>query len=300
MMAQLVHRIIPTNGIRLHVVDAGPEDGPPVILLHGFPEFWYGWRKQIDPLAEAGFRVLAPDQRGYNLSDRPSGLSAYHMGELVADLCGLLDALGLERASVVGHDWGAMVAWLCALWHPERVEKLAILNVPHPAAVLPTLLRKPEQLLRSLYFLFFQVPRLPEAILRNDDWELLVSTMCASSQPGAFLDEDIELYRRAWWREGAMTAMLNWYRAYARVPPALPPDPGIRIPALILWGVRDFALVKELATASLAFCDRGQLVFFDDATHWLQHEEAGEVNRLLIDFLKSGHDENEFHRETRI
>ena len=288
MKANLAHRTIQANGLRLHAVEAGPEDGPPVILLHGFPEFWYGWREQIGPLAAAGFHVLAPDQRGYNLSDKPAGVAAYCLEALVADVFGLMDACGWDRAALVGHDWGALVAWMAALWRPGRVARLGILNVPHPAAVPRVLLTHPEQLLRSGYILFFQIPRLPEAILRNGDWGPVVKMLRASSRPGAFLDEDVERYRRAWWRAGAFTAMLNWYRALVRWPPEIPPDPRLRLPALILWGVHDIALVRALAPASLSLCDNGKLVFFEHATHWLQHEEPAKVNRLLIEFLKNG------------
>ena len=152
-------RFVPANGLRLHLVEAGPEDGPPVVLLHGFPEaLWYGWRRQIGPLAEAGFRVIVPDQRGYNTSDKPRGVAAYRVETLAADVAGLLDTLQLERASVVGHDWGAVVAWWLALARPERVSRLAILNVPHPAVMRRHLLSSPRQALRSWYVFFFQVP----------------------------------------------------------------------------------------------------------------------------------------------
>jgi len=125
-------RLVETNGVRLHIAEGGPADGPLVLLLHGFPEFWYGWRKQIPALMEAGFHVVAPDQRGYNLSDKPRGIDAYRVGVLAGDAFGLMDAFGHERASVVGHDWGAAVAWRMALQRPERVERLGIINVPHP------------------------------------------------------------------------------------------------------------------------------------------------------------------------
>ena len=159
------HKLIATNGITLHAVTAGPEDGPLVLLLHGFPEFWYGWRRQIPALAAAGFRVLAPDQRGYNLSDKPRELSAYRLDALAADALGLIDAAGRERAFVVGHDWGAMVAWWLALVAPQRVERLAILNVPHPYVFRRHLMNDAEQQKRSIYAGFFQLPWLPQSAL---------------------------------------------------------------------------------------------------------------------------------------
>lgn len=283
----LTESMITTNGIRLHVMQAGPQDGPLVVLLHGFPEFWWGWKYQIEPLALAGFRVAVPDQRGYNLSDKPQGLDAYRLNRLVEDVTGLIHALGYERASVVGHDWGAAVAWSLAALHPEMVEHLAILNVPYPAVAFRGAFRHPDQFLRSAYIAFFQIPLIPEAILRNNNWELMVRTLQRTSRPGTFSEADFEHYRSAWWRKGAMTAMLNWYRAFIRRPPQIPDRPVIQVPTLVLWGKKDFALNPHLARASIDLCPQGQLVYFDEASHWLQHEEPAAVNARLLDFLRS-------------
>ncbi len=144
--------------VRLHYVEAGPLDGPPVVLLHGFPDFWYSWRHQIPPLAAAGFRAIAPDMRGYNLSSKPADISAYEARRLAGDIRALIRERGLERACVAGHDWGAAVAWVLAMRHPETVERLAILNVPHPRRMLEALRRPGRQLLRSWYMFFFQLP----------------------------------------------------------------------------------------------------------------------------------------------
>ena len=280
------HKLIPTNGITLHAVTAGPADGPLVLLLHGFPEFWYGWRRQIPALAAAGFRVLAPDQRGYNLSDKPRGLAAYCLDELAADALGLIDAAGRERAFVVGHDWGAMVAWWLALVAPQRVARLAILNVPHPQVFRRRLRSDPEQQKRSLYAGFFQLPWLPEAALRAGDWRVAEQAMRGSSQPGAFSDEDMVEYRRAWARPGAMTAMLNWYRALAQRPPDDPPSPRVVVPTTIIWGLKDFALRGEMAAESAAECDDAELIELPDNTHWVQHEAPELVNETLITRFK--------------
>jgi epoxide hydrolase 4 len=274
------------DGIRLHAVQAGPVEGPLVILLHGFPEFWYGWRGQIGPLAAAGFRVIVPDQRGYNLSDKPQGLEAYRLNHMVADLVGLIQAAGRDKAFVVGHDWGGVVAWALAALYPGWLERMAILNVPDLGIFFRVAFRHPDQLLRSAYGYFFQIPRLPEAVLRNDDWALLVQAMQRTSRPGTFTEADFERYRQAWWRAGAMTGMLNWYRAFLQRPPRIPSRPRIDVPTLILWGARDFALNRNLANASLELCTDGRLVFFEEATHWLQHEETGRVNELLLRFLE--------------
>ena len=279
------HHYIETNGIRLHVAQAGPADGPLVILLHGFPEFWYGWRRQIEPLARAGYRVWAPDQRGYNLSDKPQGLAAYDIAELARDVVGLIDASGRQKCFLAGHDWGAAVAWTVALSYPERIEKLAILNVPHPAVMFRTLRSSPAQLRKSWYMFFFQIPLLPEAMLRTNDWAGAVEMLRRSSLPGSFTEQDFEQYRQAWWRKGAFTSMLNWYRAIIQHPPAMPADPRLRLPTLVLWGKRDIALSHEMAQLSIDLCEDGQLIFFENATHWVQHDEAEAVTAYLIGFF---------------
>lgn len=284
---ELEHSYIDTNGIRLHVVQAGPKSGIPVMFLHGFPEFWYGWRKQIPVLAAAGCRVIVPDQRGYNMSDRPSGIKAYCMDTLVGDVLGLIKALDYEKVNLVGHDFGALVAWMLAIKHPERLHRLSIINVPHPAVMRRFLTRDLDQMRRSLYALFFQLPWLPETILRLGDGRVAASGMRRTGKPVAFTDEDIKRYREAWSPPGAMTAMLNWYRAAARYPSELTDGTRVSVPALILWGVQDFALSRRMARPSLDYCDDGKLIFFPDATHWVQHEEADEVNRQLLAFFFS-------------
>ncbi len=286
--------LIATNGVTLHAVVAGPEDGPLLVLLHGFPEFWYGWRKQIPALAAAGYRVVAPDGRGYNLSDKPKSVEAYEVSELVADLNGLINALGRDKAYVMGHDWGAAVAWQFAITQPERVEKLVILNAPHPEVFLTTLRSDPEQLLKSWYMLFFQLPLLPERLSRLGGWRAPTRALVTTSRPGTFSAEDLARYREAWSQPGAFSAMLNWYRALFRRalfksrPRAAETPSRVQVPTLVLWGVRDRFLSAEMAAKSVALCDDGRLVTFGEATHWLQHEEAEEVNRLSLEFFSSG------------
>jgi epoxide hydrolase 4 len=277
---------IETNGIKLHVVLAGPENGQPVILLHGFPELWYGWRKQIPVLADAGYRVIVPDQRGYNLSDKPRGVKSYRMDMLVADILGLINKLGYQKVNLAGHDWGAAVAWEVAIRYPERLNRLGILNVPHPA-VMRNFLRRgdPEQLRRSWYIFAFQVPWLPEYFLRKDDWRITVRALRGSGKIHTFSNEDIADYKKAWSQPGAMRAMINWYRAAVRYWPKLPKNVCIKVPTLILWGMKDVALSHRMARPSLDYCVNGKLVFFEDATHWVQHEEAEDVTKYLMNFL---------------
>ncbi len=281
----LEHITLPTNGIRLHVVQCGSRYGSLVILLHGFPEFWYGWRRQLQPLADAGFRVWAPDQRGYNLSEKPWGISAYRLDELAQDVLGLINAAGVEKCCLVGHDWGGIVAWWVAAHYPGRLHRLAILNAPHPAVMAHTLVHSISQLGRSWYMFFFQIPAFSEAILRNADWEQVVRMLKAGSKPDSFTRQDVDLYRQAWWRKGAFTGMLNWYRAALQLPPNLRGDLRIRVPTLLLWGAQDIALGSEMAEPSLDQCEEGRLVLFENSSHWVHLDEAEAVNKHLVDFL---------------
>ncbi len=275
------------DGVALHAVAAGPEDGPLVLLLHGFPEFWWGWRRQIGPLAAAGFRVLAPDLRGYNLSDKPRRLEAYALDTLAADVAGLIAAEGRDAAHLVGHDWGGILAWGTAARHPERVRRLAVLNAPHPDTLGPEMLRHPAQALRSAYVGFFQLPLLPEALLRAGDFALLRRSMAASARPGTFSRADLDRYAEAWARPGALTAMLDWYRAL-RLRPRGDAPRRIRAPALVVWGARDLFLGRHLAEAALALCDDGRAEVLGGATHWVHLEEPAAVNAALVRFFGRG------------
>jgi epoxide hydrolase 4 len=274
------------NGaVTLHAVAAGRKNGPVVLLLHGFPEFWYSWHKQIDPLAAAGFRVIVPDQRGYNLSSKPSGVKSYALKELVSDILAIADQLGQRRIFLAGHDWGAAVAWSVALLHPDRVAKLAILNVPHPSVMWRYLMKNRRQLRKSWYMFFFQLPFLPEAFFAARNFRNGVASLVRSSRPGTFSGDDLAQYRAAWSQPGALAAMVNWYRAAFRHRTPFP-DRTVRVPTRILWGVRDAFLMAEMAQESLRYCALAELIIFSDATHWLQHEEPARVSELLIDFFR--------------
>jgi pimeloyl-ACP methyl ester carboxylesterase len=281
----LDHGSADTGEVSLHYVTAGPEDGDPVVLLHGFPEFWYGWREQIPALQAAGYRVIVPDQRGYNRSDKPSGLDAYTVDTLARDVVGLLAALGYDSARVVGHDWGAGVLWRTVLCHPDCVERAVVMNVPHPAVFRRFLTSEPRQLANSYYRLLWQLPVVPELALRAGGWRGLRWFIDTSNRDDTFTRTDIERYRDAWSRPGAITAMLNWYRALLRRDVEDPPTTAVRVPTLILWGRADPYLMPEMAGASAEYCRNGRLEWFRDATHWLQHEVPGRVNQSLLDFL---------------
>jgi epoxide hydrolase 4 len=271
--------------VRLHYVEAG--EGPLVVLLHGFPEFWFSWRFQIPALAAAGFRVVAPDMRGYNLSSRPSRVAAYDTDRLAADVHDLIRERGAERALVAGHDWGAAVAWVAAMNHPEVVERLAILNVPHPRRMLHGL-RRPRQLARSWYILFFQLPWLPERTARARDWWGWRRLFEKEAKPGAYTPEDIERYVEAWSRPGAPTGMLNYYRAALRQTPGRAEGRmrPIEAPTLVIWGQRDRHLGAELAEPEHADVPNLEgVVRLPEASHWVHHDEPERVSKLLVDFF---------------
>jgi len=284
MNLALEHLTLPINGVTLHVVLAGPPDGQPVVLLHGFPEFWRGWLHQIEPLAAAGYRVIIPDQRGYNLSQVPQGVQHYSLDELNKDVLGLLDHFGIERVYLVGHDWGAAVAWTVALQAPQRVKKLGILNVPHPAVMLNFIGKNPRQMLKSWYIGFFQIPGLADWLMRLGNFAGVIKLLRASGKPSTFSEADLDEYRKAYAASGGLTGMINWYRALLRFRPSMPRNVRLKMPVLILWGKQDVALSYAMAEESLRFCPDGRLVTFENATHWVQHDEAQAVTENLLRF----------------
>ena len=285
-------RIVEANGLRFRVIQAGPAGGRLVLLLHGFPEGALCWRHQIGALAQAGYRVWAPDQRGYGESARPAGVRDYRLPLLAADAFALVDAAGAVSAHVIAHDWGGAVAWWMAQARPDRIERLAILNCPHPAVMRRALLTNPRQMLRSWYTAFFQLPWLPEALLGARDGALLARGLRTSGrkEKPAFTEAELAEYRRDWRRPGALRAMINWYRA-ARYPLRMggrvgaAAAPKVQPRTLLLWGRRDRALGAELAQPTLARCADARLVWLDQATHWLQHEEPERVNAELLAHL---------------
>ncbi|MFC5280083.1 alpha/beta fold hydrolase [Halorubrum rubrum] len=266
------------NGVRVHVVTAGDPDAPLVVLLHGHPDFWYGWRDQIGPLVEAGFRVLVPDQRGCNLSEAPEGIDAYRLSELTVDVRGLIRSEGRESAHVVGHDFGGFVAWNVALRRPSVVDRLGILNVPHPTVYRETLRSSLRQILRSWYVWFYQLPALPEWALGRNDMANMVESLEVTSNPGTFDEETIERYRAAW-RHTGVEPRVNWYRGFRRSEP--PSADVVAPPTLICWGEDDIALLPSMAEESLGYCDDARLRTFPDASHWVHHEREAVTDALV-------------------
>lgn len=272
------------NGIGMHLATAG--HGPLVVLLHGFPEFWYSWRYQFPVLAEH-LRVVAPDQRGYNLTEKPP--HGYDIETLTTDVAALIRALGYQRAHVVGHDWGGAVAWWLAITRPELVDRLVIMNAPHPATFRQAMQNNWRQRLRSWYMLFFQLPRLPEAAFRlGDYWALEQSFRRDTTRPEAFTDEVMARYKQAASRPGALTAMINWYREALGLSTWRATgrrDLILRVPTLVIWGERDRYLGRELNDDLRRWVPELTLRYIPDASHWVQQDRPEEVNRYLLEFL---------------
>lgn len=284
-------RRIDVGEVRLAVTEAGDPSGEPVLLLHGFPELGHSWRHQLPALAAAGYHAVAPDLRGYGGSDRPAAVDEYAAPKLLGDVVGLVRALGHDSAHLVGHDWGGGLAWALAGTRPDLVRSLTILNAP-VAQVSARLRREDaEQRARSWYMLLFQFAGVAETWLSQDDFANLRAFVFDDAAPGAFPEEDREVYLDALRRDGALTAALNWYRA--NMPPAAwlrdPPDPpAVPVPTMIIWGEADSNMGAALLERS-AQTVTGPLRVerLPGVSHWVQQEVPDRVSSLLIDFLGS-------------
>ena len=281
MTSDIRHDRVTNGAVTLHVVRAG--SGPPVVLLHGFPENWSSWRHQLLPLADAGFTATAPDLRGYNESDAPVGVAAYAIDQLVSDVAAVVRATGHARAHVVGHDWGGILAWHFAAAHPDLLERLVILNAPHPSIFLRHV-RRPPQLFRSWYAAFFQLPLLPERALRAFDFAALRRLFRTTpARKNTFSNQDIDYYIQGLSRPGGLTAALNYYRASVRHPSTRRARTDAE--TLIIWGEQDVALTIGLLDGVERYAPHARIERIADAGHWVQNEAPERVTRLLVDFL---------------
>lgn len=280
-------KYITIDDVTLHCKVAG--SGKLMILLHGFPEFWYSWRQQIPALAEH-FTVAVPDMRGYNQSSKPKGIYHYRPEALVNDVCGLIKALGHEKAIIVGHDWGGAVAWWFASLYPEMTERLIVLNMPHPAELQKQLLTNWAQLKRSWYIFFFQLPYLPERYLTKNLRGFFTQALrgwCYNKN--AFSDADIDAYVQAYNQPGAFTTPINYYRASWRYPIKANGRKPVKItaPTLLLFGENDKALGKELTYNTQNYCAGSlQILYQPQCSHWIQHERPNWVNSQILAFCE--------------
>jgi epoxide hydrolase 4 len=290
----LTHEFAEVNGVRLHYARAG--QGKLMLFVHGFPEFWYAWK---DLLPEFGrdHLAVAPDMRGYNLSSKPANVANYAVPLLVDDLRALAKSLGHEKFTLVAHDWGGGVAWSLAINHPECLEKLVIINAPHPALFERELNRNPAQQAASQYMLLFRTPK-AEAILAANNYAFLVDTVLTRGlKKGHFNEEDKQAYLTAWAQPGALTGSLNWYRAAGIGPPvgeakarSFEPSAAaakVNVPTLVIWGERDVALVKENLDGLEQFVPDLRVRHIPDGTHWVIHEQPKVVAGYIREFIES-------------
>lgn len=255
-----------------------------MLMLHGFPEFWYSWRHQIPEFAQ-NYQVVALDLRGYNDSDKPTDPKAYRMQELTADVTGVIQALGHDRCTLVGHDWGGSIAWNIADRTPQFLDRLIVLNFPHPARFAAGLMT-PQQLMRSSYIFFFQLPLIPEWVIQSFDYRLITQMFEDTAvSPNAFSSEDIRAYREAIAKPGALTAMLNYYRNILDSGLVRQSWSRIEVPTLMIWGEQDVALGKELTHNTEEFVKDFRIRYIPDAGHWVQQDQPQQVNQFIHEFL---------------
>ncbi|PVD33365.1 hypothetical protein C0Q70_04619 [Pomacea canaliculata] len=268
-----VHGYAHLEDVRLHYVTNGSEDKPLLLLVHGFPEFWYSWRYQLKEFHD-NYRVVAVDQRGYGDSDKPNGVHNYTVATLVSDLRELVTTLGCKKCTVVGHDWGGIIAWAFAQTTPDMVERLIILNCPSSAAYVKHCSNGLSQLKKSWYMTLFQVPRVPELFLSTEDYAALT------------------LFHSKTYGSNGFTAPLNYYRALLRYPQFAfirlqSPQLRVTCPTLIIWGCNDAALDKELAALSAETVEGDVTVkYIEDCSHWTQMDRPEEVNKYMREFLE--------------
>jgi len=282
------------SGLNMQVARAGQGAGKPlIVMLHGFPECWYSWRHQIRALAPH-FECVAPDLRGYGETEAPIGIENYSLDKLVGDVADLIEACGHRGAIVMAHDWGGAIAWAAALQRPEIVERLIVMNCPHLKKFRDNLLGNPRQMLKSWYILFFQIPWLPEALLRARDFAAIKRILRDSAvQKSAFSDEDLAHFCAAFRNRYSMTAAINYYRALFRENVRHRKEPEwmerkISAPTMVIWGEQDVALRKELTFGMKElFTGSFEIHYVSDSGHWVQQEKPEVVNEHLLKFLTS-------------
>ena len=292
----LRHEYADVNGIRLHYVTAG--EGKLIMFAHGFPEFWYEWKNQLAEF-ERDYQAVAPDMRGYNLSSKPTDVDQYQVNYLVEDLRVLAEHLGHKRFILVGHDWGGAVAWAFAIYHPDCLEKLIIINGPHPGVFERELRENPAQQRASQYMLVFRSPK-AEQILSADNYAALVDAVLGEGlKQGYFTEEDRKAYIEAWSQPGALTGGLNYYRAAGVGPPTSEAahwragdstasglsSLTVKVPTLVIWGEKDEALLTGNLEGLDRFVTDLTMKRIPDGSHWVIHEKPGLVNSYIRDFI---------------
>ena len=290
----LKHEYADVNGVRLHYVTAGK--GKLIMFVHGFPEFWYEWKNQ---LAEFGrdYQAVAPDMRGYNLSSKPEAVDQYQVKYMVEDLRALAEKLGHKKFILVAHDWGGAIAWAFAIAHPDYVEKLVIINAPHPGVFQRELRENAAQQKASQYMLFFRSPQAETMLSANNYAQLVQVVLGEGLKSGVFTEEDKKAYIEAWSQPGALTGGLNYYRAARVGPPsdadkqpanfaAGLPSLEVKVPTLVIWGEKDTALLTGNLEGLEKFVPNLTIKRIPDGTHWVIHEKPALVNGYIREFIK--------------
>ncbi|PAV85630.1 hypothetical protein WR25_08244 [Diploscapter pachys] len=276
--------------VQLHYVETGPKDGPLMLFIHGFPEFWYSWRFQLKHFADK-YRCIAIDQRGYNLSDKPKDMMDYRTDFMVNDVKDVIERLGYKKAILVSHDWGGIVAWRVAFIYPELVDKMIVLNCPHPAGFREIMVNFSKQRLNSWYIYMFRTPYIPEAAMRAQDYKMLESSFRGKKgglkNPKNFTDEDLQAWKHVFSQEGALTPPINYYRCLWHSPLPKRSETYINAKTLIIWGTEDPFLIPECAEYSAKYCHDVQVVKIEGASHWVMQDEPEKVNKAMRDFLES-------------
>ncbi|GMT06005.1 hypothetical protein PENTCL1PPCAC_28179, partial [Pristionchus entomophagus] len=278
------------SDVRLHYVEEGDSSKPLLLFVHGFPEFWYSWRFQIKHFAKT-HHVVAIDQRGYGESEKPKETEKYTTKVLAKDVKELIEKLGHKKAVLVGQDWGGAVAWMTAFTYPEFVDKLIVLNCPHPGAYISSFWKAKRQILKSWHLLFFQVPWIPELTLSFDDFEsfdyAFRSEYAGLKNPKNFTDEDLEAWKATFSKRSAFTPPLNYYRAMVRNRDETENiiNRVAKPPTLIIWGEEDPFLVIECADYSNKMCLKGKVVYVPGSSHWVQQDKPEEVNKIMEQFI---------------
>ena len=284
-MSTITHDFITIKDIKLHIAHAGPKDGQLILFLHGFPENWAEWTKQLLFFSKKGFFAISIDQRGYNLSDKPKYTHNYRIDRLALDVIQVANYYGRKKFILVGHDWGANVAWWTALRYPSSVLKLVIINVPHPLIMKKILYSYPKQIFRSWYIFFLQIPLISEFFVSFNKGIVLYYLVKSSAIKGSIPENLLSYYRNSWCRSNVLS-MINWYRGMKLGGDSKLSSIKVIPKTLLLWGLKDRFIVSEAVKPSLKLCKEPKCLVFPLNTHWLVHEQSAKVSKYIFEFTK--------------
>ena len=287
---EINHAFVESNDIKLHIVYAGSTKNKMILFLHGFPECWYSWRYQLRYFSKE-YLAVAPDLRGYNLSSKPKEKEKYRIKYLIDDTRSIIKYFNKSKAIIVGHDWGGVIAWWTAIKYPQVIDKLIILNAPHPGIWLNKVKFMPKQLRKSWYIFFFQLNDIPEEYFSYDNFINLRMTMKLTTyRKNQFSEDDINKFIECWRKDGSLKYMIDYYRVNLNPSEFMSFSkyfnfPSIKVPTLIIWGIHDFALEKNLVDGTEKYVENLKIIYIDDSGHWIQQEVPGKVNEEIKRFI---------------